>query len=208
MLDNYIKLENGVIKQINKNQFIYGAEYTKGYEKYGIEKNNMSYLRLGYIIGSIGKIPNKILDVGYGQGHFLNIAKDIIPHCYGSDITNECPLPKNCLFVENIYDEFYDVVTFFDVLEHFENIYDIKNIKSEYIVISTPWCNYKNSDWFKLWKHRRPDEHLWFFNNESLKKFMKEINYEFINECNLEDTIRKDNNNQPNILTAIFKKIK
>ena len=129
MLKNYEKLSNGIIKQLNKKPFIYGENYTKGYDKYGIEKKCMSYLRLGHIIGSIGKIPNTLLDVGYGQGDFLDIAKNIIPNCYGNDITTDCPLPTGCSFVNDIYKNAYDVITFFDVLEHLENIYDIKNLK-------------------------------------------------------------------------------
>jgi hypothetical protein len=207
MLENYIKLENGLIKQINKKPFIYGSDYTKGYDKYGIEKKHMSYLRLGHIIGSIGKIPDKLLDVGYGQGYFLDVAKDIIPKCFGNDVTEECPLPAGCSFVKDIYNETYDIVTFFDVLEHFENIYDIKNLKTQYICVSMPWCNYKNSEWFQSWKHRRPDEHLWFFNEKSLTSFMNEIGFKKINTCNIEDSIRKDSNNQPNILSGVFEKI-
>lgn len=204
MLDNYVRLENGIIRQLNKKPFIYGADYTKGYDKYGIEKKHISYLRLGHIIGSVGKIPNKILDVGYGQGHFLDVAKKIIPNCFGSDVTKECPIPNGCSFVENIYEDYYDIVTFFDVLEHFENIYDIKNLKTKYICISMPWCNYKNSEWFENWKHRRPDEHLWFFDESSLINFMIEIGFQKMNVCNIEDVIRKDKNNQPNIISGIF----
>ena len=207
MLKNYIETPNGVIKQIDRVPFVYGADYTKGYDKYGIEKTNMSYLRLGYIIGAIGGVPNKLLDVGYGQGHFLNIAKDIIFNCFGNDITNECPLPEKCVFVDDIYNDTYDIVTFFDTLEHFNDIYEIKNLKTKYIAISMPWCNYKGDEWFESWKHRRPDEHLWFFNDHSLTNFMTEVGYERINTCNIEDTIRKDNNNNPNILAGIFKKI-
>lgn len=207
LLENYEKTENGLIKQINRNAFSYGAKYTSKYDKYGIQKINMSYLRLGYILGSIGKVPEKILDIGYGQGHFLEVAKNIIPYCFGNDITEECPLPEGTFFIKNIFEDFYDVVTFFDSLEHFENIYDIKNLKTNYIAISVPWCEYKGSEWFKTWKHRRPDEHLWFFNDNSLTNFMKEIGFRKINTCNIEDTIRKDPNNKPNILSGIYEKI-
>jgi len=207
MLKNYEKLQNGVIKQINKNPIKYGLDYTNGQNKYGIEKYHISYLRLGYIIGTLGKIPSTILDVGYGQGHFLEIARNIVPNCYGNDITTECAMPQGCEFISDIYEKEYEVITFFDVLEHFNNIYDIKNLKTEYIVVSVPWCLYLNDEWFYNWKHRKTDEHLWHFNEKSLIEFMQEIGFECLNYCNLEDTIRKDKINKPNILTAIFKKI-
>lgn len=207
MLDNYERIENGLIRQINKKPFSYGAKYTSQYDKYGIQKINMSHLRLGYILGSIGKTPKKILDIGYGQGHFLEVAKSIIPNCFGNDITEECPLPEGVVFIKNIFEDSYDVITFFDSLEHFENIYDIKNLKTDYIVISVPWCEYKGPEWFNTWKHRKPDEHLWFFDENSLTNFMNQIGFKKINTCNIEDVIRKDTNNRPNILSGIYKKI-
>jgi hypothetical protein len=207
MLDNYKKIENGLIKQMNKKPFSYGAKYTSKYDKYGIQKINMSHLRLGYVLGSIGKKPEKILDVGYGQGHFLEVAKNIIPKCFGNDVTEECPVPEGTSFIKNIFEQSYDIVTFFDSLEHFENIYDIKNLKTNHIAVSLPWCQYKGPEWFDTWKHRRPDEHLWFFDDNSLTNFMNEIGFKKINTCNIEDVIRKDSNNQPNILSGVFEKI-
>jgi hypothetical protein len=62
-----------------------------------------------------------------------------------------------------------------------------------------------SAEWFESWKHRRPNEHLWHFNDESLKKFVESQNYEFVNSTNIEDCIRKTNYNYPNILTSIFK---
>ena len=102
--------------------------------------------------------------------------------------------------------EKYDVVCFFDSLEHFDNIYIIKELKTDYIFISVPWCHNFSPDWFKSWYHRKPNEHLWHFNKESLLNFMSELGYNCIHTSNIEDTIRKNNKEYSNILTAIFKK--
>jgi len=167
----------------------------------------MSYLRLGFLLGQIkGKI-NSILDVGYGNGDFLEAASNTINSCYGNDVTNY-PLPSKCTHIDDIYSQFFDVVCFFDVLEHFEDIYQIKNLKCNYIYISLPWCHYHSDEWFNKWKHRRPDEHFWHFNDESLNKFMNEIGYKKISSCNIEDVIRKPIDKDANILTCIFKKTK
>ena len=56
------------------------------------------------------------------------------------------------------------------------------------------------------WKHRRPDEHLWHFDEDSLYNFMKRMGYTFISSSNIEDTIRKNKEGETNILTAVFKK--
>ena len=65
-----------------------------------------------------------------------------------------------------------------------------------------------DDEWFENWKHRRPDEHLWHFNAKALRKFVESQKYEYINSTNVEDCIRKTDHNYPNILTAIFKKIR
>ena len=76
-LSNYTKLENGVIKQKNVNKIEYNYEYSNKYNNYGEKSNYLSYLRLGVLLGSINKIPSSILDVGYGNGSFLNASKNI-----------------------------------------------------------------------------------------------------------------------------------
>jgi hypothetical protein len=56
MLNNYTRLPNGVIKQVNiKELRSYDVEYVvNSYNTYGEKGMQMSYLRLGYLIGSIG----------------------------------------------------------------------------------------------------------------------------------------------------------
>lgn len=205
MLDNYQKLSNGLIKQIEVKVIDYDFEYSNKYNKLGELSKRMSYLRFGYLCGVLDKIPSSILDVGYGNGDFLSVAKDMIKDCYGSDIVQHHPVPEGCKFTSSLYDEQYDVVCFFDSLEHFNDIYEIKNLKTNYVYISLPWCHYFSDEWFESWRHRRPNEHLWHFNNVSLIRFFDEIGYDLVQYSNIEDTIRK-NEDYENILTGIFKK--
>jgi hypothetical protein len=208
MIENYSVLANGIIKQIKVFDNIkkYDVNYIKDrYDSYKDLSINMSYLRLGYLLGNINENINSLLDVGYGNGDFLNVAQNIIPTCYGNEINNY-NIPNKCNFIENIYTNEYDVVCFFDVLEHFENIYDIQKLKTKYIYISVPQCHYISDEWFLNWKHRRPDEHLWHFNLNSITNFMKEIGFNIVSYSNIEDIIRKSSDNNTNILTAIFKK--
>ena len=206
MLDNYEITSSRIIKQIDKVPFLYGYDYSNTYNKLEELGMYMSYLRLGYIVGSIGHIPSSILDVGYGNGTFLKVASNIVPSCYGNDVTKEYTIPENCSFVDDIYAQKFEVVCFFDVLEHFENIYDIRELKADYVVISLPHCHNFTDAWFESWKHRKPNEHLWHFNAESLTSFMKELNYTVVNLTNIEDIIRKNNKDYSNILTGVFKK--
>jgi hypothetical protein len=207
MLENYKVDEFGVIKQkkiINKITD-YNLNYIKNsYNSYGEKVNNISHLRLGYLIGAIGKI-NKLLDVGYGNGDFLKLASTFIENCYGNDISGY-EIPNNCSFIDDIFKENFDVICFFDSLEHFDDINFIKNLKTTYIYISLPWCHYHSDEWFLNWKHRREDEHIYHFNDISLIKFMENCGFEKVSISNIEDIVRTPINNDFNILTGIFKK--
>lgn len=208
MIENYEILENGVIRQkkIRKEIRKYNKEYIdESYNKYGIKGHQMAGLRLGYLVDKIGRIPNEILDVGYGNGDFLNLCKYTIKNTFGHDIT-DYPLPKGVKFIDNIFSKKFDVVCFFDVLEHFEDISFVKKINCNYIYISVPWCHNFSDEWFLNWKHRREDEHLWHFNKESLEKFFIEMGYTLLCSTNIEDLIRTNNSSYENILTCIFKK--
>src|SRR5689334_21473503 len=129
MIDNYAREDNGVIFQIEREEFVYDSSYVA--RAYGAAPQTaMSNLRLGYLIGSIGHIPSSLLDVGYGSGAFLTVAQHIGPKVFGYDVPPQYPL-EGVELVESIFDREYEVVTFFDSLEHFEDIYCIKNLKAD-----------------------------------------------------------------------------
>ena len=206
MLENYTKLPNGVIKQIEiKEKKQYDQDYIETrYNTYGEKGMQMAFLRLGYLISSVNKIPESVLDIGYGNGDFLKACSTIIKKCYGNDVSGY-QIPDGCTFVKDVFSEKYEVVTFYDVLEHFENINFVKDLKTDYIVISVPWCHYTSDSWFKNWKHRREDEHLYHFDNKSIVNFFKENGFELVNLTNVEDSIRKNKSEEFNILTCVFK---
>ena len=204
MLKNYQRLPNGVIKQIATNPFVYDPEYIEVYNKYGDARIKMAWMRMGYITGVIGN-PSTLIDVGYGNGDFLRAAREFT-ECYGHDI-NEYPIPEGCRFMDDWKNFDGDVMTFFDVLEHIPDISFVKDLKAKYIVISVPNCHYESEQWFESWKHRKPDEHLWHFNEQSLINFMNENGYIYLNISHIEDAIRKGDDKKPNIITGIFQKV-
>ena len=56
------------------------------------------------------------------------------------------------------------------------------------------------------WKHRKPNEHLFHFDENSLKNFMNSCGYKLIEISNIEDEVRtRYDKDLPNILTGIFK---
>lgn len=209
MIDNYRLTQDGVIEQINKQPFEYGADYSAAYNNLGELTNYMSHLRLGFLIGSLSsdgfKNIQSLLDVGYGNGSFLSTASMFIPNCFGTDVSESYPLPANCKFVNNL-NGYYDVITFFDALEHFHYIDFVKHLNCKYVCITVPLCHNHTDAWFENWKHRKPNEHLWHFNEASLIAFMKRMGYACINTCCVEDVIRNTQDKQPNILTGVFAK--
>jgi len=204
-LNNYEKLKNGIIKQKKVDKINYNYEYSNKYNNYGEKANYLSYLRLGVLLGAINKTPESILDVGYGNGAFLNAAKNIIKNCSGFDISGY-PLPDDISVENSIYDKHFDVICFFDSLEHFDDINIIDKLKCNYVFISVPWCHYLSDEWFLNWYHRRPNEHLWHFNDNSLINFFNENGFECLYINNFEDTIRKNStcNGHPNILYSFI----
>jgi hypothetical protein len=208
MLENYKVTQDNVIEQINKAPFKYDEEYSDTRYSIFSDRGNILNLRLGYVVGSIGRIPASLMDVGYGNGDFLEACKSLIPKLYGNDIPPTYPLKEGVIFVDNILEQEAEVITFFDSLEHFHDIEWVKDLKCKYVVISLPWCyNGLDDAWFTTWKHRKPDEHIFHFNEMSLQAFMERQGYELINYCNIEDKVRVDRDLTPNILTGCFKKV-
>lgn len=209
MLHNYYSDSFGVIHQMEYKPFVYDQKYINLYYNSFKQKTfEMSYLRLGYLLGSIKIFPQKILDYGYGNGAFLEICQSFGIESYGTDISGY-PIPKNCHFIHKneIEKNSFDVICFFDCLEHIEDIEFIASLNTKYIYISLPWCHHSEfgDEWFKNWKHRKPNEHLHHFNDISLINFMKKNGYSVVIIGNPEDCIRKSNL-EKNILSGIFVK--
>ncbi len=200
--------KNKVLFQVDPPCTIYDNSYVEDrYNSYGELGPRMANLRLGFLLGTIGFTPTKLLDVGYGNGDFLKTATSIVGDVAGFDVPPSYPIDP-IRQVKTIYDEKFQVVCFFDSLEHFEDIYEISNLKTDYVFISVPnfWMEPDSRD-FLCWKHRRPGEHLWHFDEKTLTNFFNYIGFNLISLSNFEDAIRKNpDQSEPNILSAIFKR--
>lgn len=193
----------GVIHQLDAKPYIYDARYVSTYdtEAYRRDSDKLQALRLGFIIGAHGSVPNSILDVGYGNGAFLKAAS-IIPNRYGKDVTG---VQVEGVTIVDDYIE-ADVITFHDCLEHIPDLSFIKDLKCETLVVSLPWCINEPVFFNKHYKHRKPDEHLHHFDCVSLSEFMSSMRWRTITVSNHEDIIRKSPGPWKNILTMAFKK--
>lgn len=207
MLENYERLPNGVIRQIAYTKVEYNYSYSNKYNSYGEKGNYLSHLRLGVLLGVLGSTPKSIVDVGYGNGDFLKACTKKIRSVFGADLS-DYPVPDGCTKINFSDISNVDVVCFFDSLEHFDDISVVKSLDTKYVFISVPWCHYISDEWFRDWYHRRENEHLYHFNDTSLKAFFDECGYDCIYSDNFEDIVRYNPAVAPlpNILSCIFRK--
>jgi hypothetical protein len=98
----------------------------------------------------------------------------------------------------------YDVVVFWDSLEHHADLAFMHDLSCSLIAVSVPWCHEFGTPWFDRWKHRKPDEHLHHFSPAALRTFMQATGWRMIAWNNHEDTIRIPVDARENILSSAF----
>lgn len=210
----YRRHENGVIEQLNPGEYVYDRHYIEArYETYPKEQMTAcAFLRLGLVLSKTGNDgsgrnrPLELLDYGYGNGAFLRAA---VQHpniaANGLEI-NGWPIPEGAREIALPFADEWDTVCFFDVAEHIQDLTRVlSNLRTLRVVISLPWChaNAKGLEWFKTWKHRRPGEHIWHFDAESLRDFLWQYEFNTVYIGNPEDAVRRPTDGLPNILTVI-----
>lgn len=160
----------------------------------------MSALRLGMLKGYIG--AGRLLDVGYGNGSFVKLAMKGGFDAYGCDVHHADYGVREAGIDSEVS---WDVVTFFDSLEHFPDLAVIKDLNSRtnMIMISFP-CRPDNFPDNRDWRHYRPGEHLHYFTLTSLTHLFS--GKQLLVSTNVEDTIRGRPQGRQNIATAIFAK--
>jgi hypothetical protein len=197
----------GVIVQTDPRPYTYDAAYSSTYdtEAYRRESEKLQALRLGFVIGACGGVPDSLLDVGYGNGAFMLFAKQVIPDVMGSDITG-VDVP-GCKIVDGMPPA--DAITFWDVLEHFPNVDFLADLPHEVLCVSLPYCHFhtEGPEWFaEKYKHRKPDEHIRHFDDQSLVSMMRHYGWQVTAISSHEDIVRKSTHGLQNILTMAFKR--
>jgi SAM-dependent methyltransferase len=157
----------------------------------------MSFLRVGFIKAFASS--GKLLDVGFGTGAFIKAAEKAGYDAFGCDAHGEeCGVRRAPLDG----DEVWDVVTFFDSLEHFPDLAPIRRLigRAKLVVVtlpSTPADLLTN----QRWRHYKPGEHLHYFCRKSLSALFAPMR--ILAESDAEDAIRgRASDGTRNILTV------
>lgn len=203
--DIYEVTEDDVIHHINPKPFVYDKSYVGCYDgpEYQKGSETLQAMRFGFVASVHGRPIRSLLDYGYGQGDFMKFARRQVQKVYGYDLTrvhvDDCEVTNKLRTV--------DVITFNDALEHVPDLDFVKDLPCETVVISLPNCQFhiRGLEWFRNWYHRKPSEHLHFFDEQSLKTFMSNMGWRHIATSRHEDLIRKRGDDW-NILTCGFKR--
>jgi hypothetical protein len=212
MMDNYRIDGHGVIHQIEFTPIKYDKTYISYYEDLSERTIKLGYQRLGWILGILGRIPNSVLEIGYGTGTFVEAAQVTgVVDCAGYDIA-KYPLPSGVRFVDwsEALDNEWDLVAMFDVLEHIPDLSFLDRLKARHLAIAVPYCRFRElgeagDAWFRNWRMLLPNEHLHHFDRGSLVSLLSHHGFECATLNTFEDGIRlRPGETGPNILSGFF----
>ena len=175
-----------------------GAEWYRTDKKYGMRNadpiwsaNANQKKTLAFLAHTRGRV----LDVGCGIGNFLSAAKDSGWHCAGIDFDPDAIEAARAVtgiaqlevadvvdYAQRHHGEQFDLITFFDVLEHVDNhnefITSVQSILKPggYVAMSMPYR--KHARW--LMKGDLPPMHLTCWDRKSLRRFLESRGFEVV----------------------------
>lgn len=169
-------------------------EYDLSYWDLMLKQNSTSAEMINKIRWEfVAKIhPRKVLDYGSGPGWF----KAFRPPGIKVDTFDIAPWPQT-----GIKENYYDLITFWDVIEHFDNLTKYLGPKltiADYVAGTTPIL--PKGQKLNKWKHFKPGEHHQYFTEETLEDFFKKYDFRLIKKGYPECPPRT------NIISFIFKK--
>lgn len=214
MLDNYALDQFGTLYQIKQAPFVYSETYAN---IYNIKRSDrLDSMRTSFATSTYKTIfkiaPMSLLDMGFGNGDFLRKASEVFDQCFGYDIVKEQPMPDGCKRIDDPFKQYADVATFWDSLEHFPDPYGtIQRLRAKFVCVSAPYCHWKShedDEWLQNWRHLKPNEHLYHFTPQSLRRMMESLGYKCIVEnAVFEDEVRIGPDDKQNIFSAAYKRL-
>ena len=139
----------GGFSQINPQRFTYNEEYNATYDtvRYTESARRLNEIRWETLVNALGYVPEAILDIGYGNASFLRYATEQMRQehaafwAHGFDIApGYNPQPGELWERVESYRQYkYDVVCFWDSLEHMVHMDILQELKTQAVAISMPY---------------------------------------------------------------------
>ena len=140
--------------------------------------------------------PGKALDIGCGQGTFLQLLKEEGWDCHGTELTKESafrasqkgiPVSVGEVQEGQFTPHFFDLISFWQVLEHLPDPMKVLKalrpfLKKEGIIaISTPNIESLQAKVStRRWFHLDPPRHLCLFSPETLERMMRSLGFSLV----------------------------
>jgi hypothetical protein len=168
-------------------------EYGEAYWKEFREKDKtpvgkiLTVLRYNFLAQHVKNLGrHKIVDVGIGGGAFVEMAE-----CMGRDVNpkaKEWLRERNALWNANASLEVY-ALTFWDSLEHIKEPGTLLAC-TQWAFISTPI--YRSAEHCVHSKHYKPGEHLWYFTDWGLKRWMAGQGFALMDSNKMEESVGRE----------------
>lgn len=191
----------GHLWQENPQPITYGKEYLTSYV--GRPTLELSWVRLAFLW--LYAQEGRILDIGYGDGEFIKQASRAGFFSLGYDAhAEDIGVPV----VKDLQPGVFDIVTMFDSFEHMPDLNEPFKAAPRMFVVTVPWLPEGVTDEsIKAWRHYKPNEHLHYFTDKSLRAIFSRHGYGSVESKNIEDIIRKNPQVTPNTMTYIFRRV-
>lgn len=179
---------------------IYDESYHKRFvERAHTELGKQIYkARWDFINRHVGEQGLTLLDYGCGPGAFHESGPAGFD-CFGYDINPHCGFPE-------LPEGRIDIATMWDSIEHiYEPLQVLVQLNAEYLFISTPNLESVNEP-VAQWRHYRPGEHLYYFDQYSLSELLGSIGYEIL-EFNFEEGALRDPSNPEAIISCAARRV-
>jgi len=195
-------------------QSIYDRDYKDKYVKHSLSETNKPIQKCRWNLVKKYKKEGYLLDIGCGTGAFLKESPEDFSS-FGCDINYNCLQHCRQEGVKIIgndlpnYSKKVDVITMFDVIEHYPDFKIIERVKRAlkddgYFIFCTPNFKKEYLEDLTNWRHYRPKgEHVFCLSENSVKTLAKLYGW-IIEEINFDESqIRLPENN---IATYVLRK--
>lgn len=207
--------------RFNYDPNLYKSRYAQNYVNYARTQINvpLNLFRLGLASRWL-TIDDTLLDFGCCIGEFLRFAEKYFK-CAGFEPNKEAVTIArgriDSLVSTRLEDlQKYNMITMFDVIEHIEDPRELLTylantfmVDKGFLVITTPNVEVippYSEDQMSTWKHYKPREHLFLYEEQGLIKLLESVGFSTIYFGREESDIRPGNPNG-DILTCIARKI-